>query len=763
MIKIILVGVLLISSVILPQKKKDFDIVETKLNKSTIVNSDNMELTNDYLEMTMISGGYFTIGTSNGNNSTRLDNNCQITYGHPYAMTSFPVFSVDGKWMKREEISGIVTKNGDTLSFNWTSDAGVSFQFSMVLQSSGVKFIHSVINLDTVNHEIGTGLFFDPALGKWGDGGLYVNNKVVINDTLLNFSDTAEMDLWEKNTGARGIGVQLSANQSLKVLVNNWRESFNNYSPEPLQSSVKKIYDMVLRLYFRNEILAPRQEKKDELELLLPVPDFSSDAFTRWDVPAYLDLTDNLMFPRQFQTFAEVNNNKLSQLACDLSIEISGSITANKTSYQLTVPGSSSYFNKIDLQSKLSFEERVVTATLVLKSNNAVVDEVQRNIYIPATPVSDTGLVIVDDSLASASFPKVDLFFAVEHSYSGQRILNLTKENIYVYENGSRIEDYNLSKLTSGGSPLADVVFVLDVSGSMGDKILQVKNNINEFGDSLEARGYDYKMGIVTFSTTVDNVWDLTKDLEFLKNKLSSIVLWGGVEDSPSALMAASNLAFRPGSKRTIIWVTDEEYPEDKYTKSAVIDQMLLKDITVHGVGPDYLQTTWFSPIIIPTGGNFYNIYGKFRDILLDVSRMEASDMYHVSYQSKLQSGENKELTLKVFFGGSGVVKSYVFNSNQANEGSTSHLKYYPNPFNPEITIKVNTGNYIKGEIRIFSILGECVKTFKIDQTIHSQFTWNARNEMGLPVSTGFYIVQLIMTDINENIYTESAKIIFLK
>ena len=53
---------------------------------------------------------------------------------------------------------------------------------------------------------------------------------------------------------------------------------------------------------------------------------------------------------------------------------------------------------------------------------------------------------------------------------------------------------------------------------------------------------------------------------------------------------------------------------------------MLEKGITVNGVGLIELQTDWFDPVVIPTNGNFYDINGNFRDILLDVSNMPSQD-----------------------------------------------------------------------------------------------------------------------------------------
>jgi len=47
-------------------------------------------------EVTLVQGCYFTIGTNQGLSSTGLDDHCGVTFGHPYALTSYPLLSIDG-------------------------------------------------------------------------------------------------------------------------------------------------------------------------------------------------------------------------------------------------------------------------------------------------------------------------------------------------------------------------------------------------------------------------------------------------------------------------------------------------------------------------------------------------------------------------------------------------------------------------------------------------------------------------------------------
>ncbi len=469
------------------------------------------------------------------------------------------------------------------------------------------------------------------------------------------------------------------------------------------------------------------------------------------------------MFPRDLSTLIEVIPAEASGVEnAWLTLGLPKYLTTSSSEFTLSASGTTPFYQQVNLQSRLVYEDKVVTTKLALTKDGVILDELVRNILLPATPVSDTGLLIINDSLSTSAFPDLQLIFGVEVEKTGQRIRDLTDDNIFLYENGSRIQDFTLEKYKGGGSDLVDIIFVLDVSGSMGDEINQVRENLNEFADSLWINGYDFKIGVVTFSTTVDHVWDLTDDVEQIKQNLASIVLWGGVEDSPAALYQATELSLRPGSRRTIIWVTDEPYPETSYTKEEIVNRMLSLDITVHGVGLNELQTDWFNPIVLPTGGNFYNINGNFRDILLDVTRFSSQTIYSLSYLSLSAIQATGHIELWVRYAGLGGSKTYDFTPPESGLKEQS-FTFFPNPFNSTIIFEVNRPDYPRGEINIYNILGQRVKTIPLNTNGPQRIAWNAMNDQGRTVSTGFYIAELSLFNKAGKIHRETVKILYLK
>ncbi len=774
--KIFLVTMLILfSALTLAQNKSAYDLNSPRLEKNTVVSSfsDYRESVNESTAATLLNFGYYTIGTTAGLSKSKFDDNCAITFGHPLAKTSYPVFSIDGYWYKYEDyfIDGYnssLQKNGDTLSVNYKKEGLVSVNFKIINEhgSGKILLIQEIENLDNAPHSFGLGFAFDPALGKWGDGCIAAQDGFVKTETVFDQNSfPSPLTIWEKTTGSKGIGIDIdfdSANPD-KIIAANWADIYNDESPSAAIDETKELYDLYIKMFWNEETLQPREEKTCSSVVSLKEPDFSSSAFLRWNLPSFVSLNSGVYFPDEFNSLVEISSNEISGPG-SLQISTPSVLTADNKKIELNINYGSATYQIIKLKPRIIYEDKVVDVAAKLMSNGSVVDEIHKKMLIPSTPVSDTGLVVIEDSLVTSSFPNVDLIFGTEEEATGRRIFNLTNDNIFLYENSKRIEDFNLEKYSGGNATTADIVFVLDVSGSMGDNIAAVRNNLNEFADSLMARGYDFKIGVVTFSTTVDHIWDLTNDVERIKQNLASISLWGGEENSLAALYKASELSFRPNSKRLIIWVTDEGYSFVSYNKQQVVDRMLQMDITVHGIGLNSLQTEWFNPIVQPTGGNFYDIEGNFRDILLDVSRLQANGLFKLSFTSNLATSAEKQFTLEIHYGGLGVIKNYGYSSNNLISNTPNkQLSFYPNPFNPEITFRVKPKNYSTGTLKIFNILGECVRTFRLNGNSPAKLTWNARNEVGEIVGSGFYIVRLELRDDKNQLYRETAKIVHIK
>jgi len=81
-----------------------------------------------------------------------------------------------------------------------------------------------------------------------------------------------------------------------------------------------------------------------------------------------------------------------------------------------------------------------------------------------------------------------------------------------------------------------------------------------------------------------------------------------------------------------------------------------------------------------------------------------------------------------------------IYDSGEILPEEYSHLSSYPNPFNSSTII--NYSNLEGGEIEIYNITGQLVKTLNISNRKEGQVTWDATDAMGNKVSSGIYFAR---------------------
>ena len=199
--------------------------------------------------------------------------------------------------------------------------------------------------------------------------------------------------------------------------------------------------------------------------------------------------------------------------------------------------------------------------------------------------------------------------------------------------------------------PKAEMVFVVDVSGSMSPQINNLRNNVRNFVQELNSRDIEAKLGLITYSditakpagdgtldsTTVHtsggSVW-MNVD-EFI-TALNRIVLLNG-GDLPEA--AIDGLGFLVQKESPIIWskdthkfaflITDAETkdnsnwtvsqrnqygPHNRWGYEYLSD--IAADLKLHGIFTSVIAPTSFSnhyrPLYEQTDGTFINLASNF-------------------------------------------------------------------------------------------------------------------------------------------------------
>ncbi len=176
-------------------------------------------------------------------------------------------------------------------------------------------------------------------------------------------------------------------------------------------------------------------------------------------------------------------------------------------------------------------------------------------------------------------------------------------DNFMVFEDGKK-QGFILEKYTEV-SKKVDIVFVVDVTGSMREEIAGVKNSLKSFIDYLLDSGLDVKVAVVPFgdyvpprddttdSVEFDPLWLNLSDLSSAKDYVDRLRTgFGGdyPENSYGAIMYAwKNVSWRAGAQRVFILLTDafSHYRGDddwwdsmndfdpKYTKDEVLSALI--------------------------------------------------------------------------------------------------------------------------------------------------------------------------------------------
>ena len=170
-----------------------------------------------------------------------------------------------------------------------------------------------------------------------------------------------------------------------------------------------------------------------------------------------------------------------------------------------------------------------------------------------------------------------------------------------------------------------EVVFLLDITSSMGPYIEGLKKNCNDFADQIRKEGVDCRLGLIGFGDVAEGdefvVLEPTSKISDFQSKVASLRMVGG-GDAPESSVEAMDLAlkmkFRPHTRVCFIHITDAGcHEEDRIPAQG----RALKDrkIITHVLSLKRQQTLyrpWWE------NGGFHGLRdGQFDEILKEVAK----------------------------------------------------------------------------------------------------------------------------------------------
>jgi len=190
-----------------------------------------------------------------------------------------------------------------------------------------------------------------------------------------------------------------------------------------------------------------------------------------------------------------------------------------------------------------------------------------------------------------------------------------------------------------------DLVFVIDTTGSMSDKIESLLATCSQFADDFNALHLNHRIAIVSFGdlrVPGDRIQNttFTSNVEVTKKSLRSIPRnSGGGNEGESSLEAverALSLPFRSGAVKALVLITDEPADQHQLNADEMIGRLGEREMLVFVASPPY---KYFQRMALRNGGQWYRISAHtnfndllkmFRDLAKKVSQV-VSDVYQVS------------------------------------------------------------------------------------------------------------------------------------
>jgi Ca-activated chloride channel family protein len=197
-------------------------------------------------------------------------------------------------------------------------------------------------------------------------------------------------------------------------------------------------------------------------------------------------------------------------------------------------------------------------------------------------PIEDK-LLVGGPKLDSGSKPLkvlVDLVLVPVTIMDGMNRLvrGLGRDNFQVYE-GKHAQD--IRYFSSEDAPVS-LGIILDVSGSMSDKIHRAREAVLEF---LNTANPQDEFFMITFADKPDQAADFTEQIEDIQAKLVYAMPKGRTSLLDAIYLGISKMRQAKHSRKALLIISDGGDNHSRYTQSEIISQVKEADVMIYGIG----------------------------------------------------------------------------------------------------------------------------------------------------------------------------------
>lgn len=162
--------------------------------------------------------------------------------------------------------------------------------------------------------------------------------------------------------------------------------------------------------------------------------------------------------------------------------------------------------------------------------------------------------------------------------------------------------------------PAVDLVFVVDTTGSMSDKIDGIIETISDFLTSFADLGLDYRVAFVAFGDLTIPGDHIVRSRfmtqpEPLRRTLQKVPRFNGGgnegESALEAIEAARGMPFRPTAVKVLVLITDEPALQHQHDPRLVTDALRRGEIVTYVISP---AIDYYRSMAATTGGSWSEI-----------------------------------------------------------------------------------------------------------------------------------------------------------